>query len=223
VLLLAIDTSTPAVTTAVHDGSRVVADGTVVDARKHTELLAPQVSNVLRAAGVSVHDLTEVAVGVGPGPFTGLRVGLATAHTLAGALDLPIYGVCSLDVIAFAVAKPSKDAGRGGDRAPGGDFVVAIDARRKEVYWAQYRGDGSRLTDPDVGPAAELPRRLPAAGAGSRLYPDAFGEQLEPEYPYAKHLAEAVASGAVPLVDPEPMYLRHADATPPSAPKSVLT
>lgn len=209
--MLAIDTSTPAVTTAVHDGSSVVAEATVVDARRHTELLAPQVASVLESIGASARDVTNVAVGVGPGPFTGLRVGLATARTFADVLDVPVHGVCSLDIIAFAVAPFD------------GEFVVATDARRKEVYWAQYGGDGSRVTDPAVGPPAELPRSLPAAGAGPRQYPDVFAAVLEPEFPYARHLAEAVAARAVSIVDPEPLYLRHADAKQPSAPKRVLT
>lgn len=210
-LTLAIDTSTPAVTAALHDGSDVVAETVVADARRHTELLSPQIMDVLAQAGASVHDVTDIAVGVGPGPFTGLRVGLATARVLAAAVDVPVHGVCSLDIIAFAIApRPS-------------DFVVATDARRKEVYWAEYRGDGTRISDPEVGPAHDLPRVLPAGGAGPRLYPDAFAEPLDPEYPYARHLAEAVARAAVPVGPPDPMYLRHADATPPGAPKSVLT
>src|ERR1051325_4718889 len=101
-MLLAFDTATPAVTVALHDGERVVASQTFVDARRHGELLAPAITAVLDEAWVPRQDVTAIAVGVGPGPFTGLRVGLVTARTLAFALDLPVYGVCSLGVLASA-------------------------------------------------------------------------------------------------------------------------
>lgn len=209
-LLLAIDTSTPSVTVALHDGDRVTAERAVVSARRHTEELMPQITAALAAAGSALSELTDVAVGVGPGPFTGLRVGLATARTLGEVLGVPVHGVCSLDIIAYQAAPQ------------GGDFLVATDARRREVYWARYGADGTRDTAPDIGPAAEIPVKLPAAGAGPALYPDAFAGAIVPEYPSAASLAEAVAAKAVEIVPPEPMYLRHADAKPPGARKSVL-
>ncbi|MGI8676836.1 MAG: tRNA (adenosine(37)-N6)-threonylcarbamoyltransferase complex dimerization subunit type 1 TsaB [Nocardioidaceae bacterium] len=125
-LLLAFDTATPAVTAALHDGERVVAAATSVDARRHGELLAPAIATVLRDAGADRRDVTAIAVGVGPGPFTGLRVGLVTARTLAAALRVPVHGVCTLDALAAAVSEPA-------------ELAVATDARRKEVYWARYR------------------------------------------------------------------------------------
>ncbi|PZF83431.1 tRNA (adenosine(37)-N6)-threonylcarbamoyltransferase complex dimerization subunit type 1 TsaB [Jiangella anatolica] len=214
-LLLALDTSTPAVTVALHDGERVVADATTVDPRRHTELLMPLVTSVLADAGATRRDLTEIAVGAGPGPFTGLRVGLAAARTLGAVLELPVHGVCSLDVLAYGVLVTA---------APGEPFAVATDARRREVYWATYDADGARTGGPDVGPAAALAgRRLPAAGAGARQYPDAFARALDPEYPSAAHLAAAVVAKAIPILAPDPLYLRRPDATPPSARKSVLT
>lgn len=213
-LLLALDTSTPAVTVALHDGEHVLAEATTVDPRRHTELLMPLVTAVLAEAGATRRDLTGLAVGVGPGPFTGLRVGLAAARTMGAVLDLPVRGVCSLDVLAYGVLAME---------APGEPFAVATDARRREVYWATYDADGARTAGPEVGPAAELPQRLPAAGAGSRLYPDAFARPLAPEYPSAAHLAAAVASNVVEILPPDPLYLRRPDATPPSARKSVLT
>jgi len=99
VLLLALDTATPAVTVALHDGTRVVAQSSAHDPRRHGELLAPGIAAVLTEAGADRRDLTDVAVGTGPGPFTGLRVGLVTAHTLALALGLRLHGVCTLDVV----------------------------------------------------------------------------------------------------------------------------
>ncbi|SDS04472.1 tRNA (adenosine(37)-N6)-threonylcarbamoyltransferase complex dimerization subunit type 1 TsaB [Jiangella sp. DSM 45060] len=213
-LLLALDTSTPAVTVALHDGERVLAEATTVDPRRHTELLMPLVTSVLDDAGAGRRDLTELAVGVGPGPFTGLRVGLAAARTMGAVLDLPVRGVCSLDVLAYGVRAANP---------PGEPFAVATDARRREVYWATYDAGGVRVSGPDVGPAAALAEhRLPAAGAGARLYPDAFARALDPEYPSAAHLAAAVVAEAVEILPPDPLYLRRPDATPPSARKSVL-
>ncbi|TDE02436.1 tRNA (adenosine(37)-N6)-threonylcarbamoyltransferase complex dimerization subunit type 1 TsaB [Jiangella asiatica] len=216
-LLLAMDTSTPAVTVALHDGGRVLAHATTVDPRRHTELLMPLVTSVLRDAGAARGDLTEIAVGVGPGPFTGLRVGLAAARTMGAVLDIPVRGVCGLDVVAHgAVAAES----------PAGPFVVATDARRREVYWAAYDASGTRTVGPEVGPAtaiaAELGAVLPAAGAGARLYPEAFGPALEPEYPAAADLAAVVVDKAADILPPDPLYLRRPDATPPAARKSVL-
>lgn len=213
--MLALDTSTPAVTVALHDGERLLAEATTVDPRRHTELLMPLVTAVLAEAGATRRDLTELAVGVGPGPFTGLRVGLAAARTMGAVLDLPVRGVCSLDVLAYGVLATDP---------PGEPFAVATDARRREVYWATYDADGARTGGPDVGPATDLgATATPAAGAGARLYPDAFGRALAPEYPSAAHLAAAVAAGAVEILPPDPLYLRRPDATPPTARKSVLT
>lgn len=218
-LLLALDTSTPAVTVALHDGSRLLAEATTIDARRHTEVLMPHVVEVLRAAGADRRDLTRIAVGAGPGPFTGLRVGLAAARTLGAALEVPVVGVCSLDVTAFGAMCES---------APDGPFVVAADARRREVYWARYDADGRRLGEPAVGPAGEIPatrggERPPAAGAGATLYSEAFAAALQPEYPSAADLAAAVVVEAVEILPPDPLYLRRPDATPPTTRKSVLT
>ena len=213
-LLLALDTSTPAGTVAVHDGNTVRAEATTIDARRHTEVLMPLVVDVLRRVDVDRADLTEIAVGAGPGPFTGLRVGLSAARTMGFALGIPVRGVCSLDIIAHGVRQ-------------GRPFVVATDARRKEVYWAAYDADGSRITDPDVGTAAaiaddERVGRRPAAGAGGRLYPEAFDGVLDPEFPSAALLADAVVTGAIATIDPEPLYLRRPDVTMSAGRKSVL-
>ncbi len=217
-LLLALDTSTPAVTVALHDGERARAEATTVDPRRHTELLTPQLTQLLRDAGTDRRDVTNVVVGVGPGPFTGLRVGVVTALTMATALDVPVYGVCSLDVIAAEAAS---------EISAGEHFLVATDARRREVYWAGYDGAGRRTVGPDVGAPADVVASgvgvLPTAGAGGRMYPDVLGPPLPPEYPSAAVLAHAVVAEAVELVPPEPMYLRRPDAKPASSPKSVLT
>ncbi len=206
VLLLALDTSTPAVSVALCRDGVALATETVVDARRHGELLAVGVDAVLRRVGVKPADLDAVAAGVGPGPYTGLRVGLMTARALGHALGIPVLGVCSLDVLAAEAA-----------RTIDGDFVVASDARRKEVYWARYR-DGVRTH----GPAVDLPGVAayagPAVGYGAELYPDAFPDARGPRYPSAAELGAFVAAGCATLA-PDPLYLRRPDATPPGARK----
>lgn len=207
-MLLALDTSSPAVTVAVHDGRTVLAERTVVDARRHTELVAPSVVEVLEAAGCDRRDLDAIAVGIGPGPFTGLRIGLVTARTLGAALDISVHGVCSLDIIAAEAAVP-------------GESVVVTDARRKEVYLAEYTG-GRRTAGPVVDYPAALASDLPAAGGGATLYPDQFPNAVPPEHPSAAILAGLIVTQAADIVPPDPLYLRRPDAAPPGQRKSVL-
>jgi tRNA threonylcarbamoyl adenosine modification protein YeaZ len=214
VLLLAFDTATPAVTAAVHDGERVLAETSTVDARRHGELLMPSIIRVLGQAGATMQDVTDVAVGTGPGPYTGLRVGLVTARVLGAALGVPVHGVCTLDAIA-------RQAVSG---AAGQEFVVATDARRQEVYWARYSPAGERLSGPAVGPPSELDPAVPAAGEGAWLYPAASGAPIEPRYPAASWLAifasERFRAGLT-LSGPTPLYLRKPDARVPGPPKRV--
>jgi tRNA threonylcarbamoyladenosine biosynthesis protein TsaB len=208
-MLLAFDTATPAVTVALHDGAHVVAESTVVDKRRHGELLAPGIEWVLREAGAARRDVTRVAVGVGPGPFTGLRVGIVTARTLALVLGVPVDGVCTLDVLAADVAVD-------------GSFVVATDARRKQVYWAGYSSPYARVEGPAVDRPADVATPQPTAGEGARLYPQAFPRPVPPVHPSAARLAELVAGEQVVLLPPEPLYLRRPDAVEPGARKRVL-
>src|SRR6478672_6002499 len=144
---------------------------------KHGEQLAPLITQAFERAGIARQDLTAIAVGVGPGPFTGLRVGLVTARTLAFVLEIPVYGVCSLDVLALEAAR--------GARPVGTDFVVATDARRKEVYVATYDDQGSRLDGPQVVRPADAASGGPVAGEGAVLYPDAFPDARAPSWPSA--------------------------------------
>jgi tRNA threonylcarbamoyladenosine biosynthesis protein TsaB len=153
---------------------------------------------------------------VGPGPYTGLRVGVVTARVLGSVLGIPVHGVCSLDVIAEAAAAA----------APGQEFLVATDARRKEVYWARYDAAGRRLAGPLVGAASSIPGAagLAAAGNGARLYPEAFGMLIGPDYPDARTLAGLVGRrepGGAALLAPDPLYLRRPDAREPGPPKRV--
>ena len=158
-LVVGFDTATPAVSVALHDGERVVSEAFAADSRRHGELLAPMIAKVMADAGASRADLTAVAVGVGPGPYTGLRVGVVTARVLGAVLGIPVHGVCSLDVIAAATSLA---------RAPGREFLVATDARRKEVYWARYDAAGRRLEGPGVGSAGSIAGAAGAPGGRRR-------------------------------------------------------
>jgi tRNA threonylcarbamoyl adenosine modification protein YeaZ len=213
VLLLAFDTATPAVTVAVHDGTRVLAQAATVDARRQGELLAPYIEKVLAEAGADRAALTAVVAGAGPGPYTGLRTGLVTARVLASALSIPAYGVCTLDVIAADAAA-----------AAGRPFLVATDARRGEGYWARYSAAGERLSGPGVAAPASLPAGLPTAGEGPALYPGLLGDPIAPRYPAAATLADLAAkrlAAGAPLAPPDPLYLRRPDARVPGPPKRV--
>ncbi|MDH6517083.1 tRNA threonylcarbamoyl adenosine modification protein YeaZ [Streptomyces sp. SAI-135] len=213
-LLLALDTATPAVTVALHDGRDVVASFRQVDARRHGELLLPAVDRVLADAGVKLDAVTGIVVGIGPGPYTGLRVGLMTADTFGLALGIPVHGLCTLDGLAYASGIE-------------GPFVVATDARRKEVYWATYSAPRTRVSDPAVDRPADIAERvqgLPAVGAGALLYPDTFPDAREPEHVSAAALAalaaERIAAGEE-LPAPRPLYLRRPDAQVPKNYKVV--
>ncbi|GAB3211647.1 tRNA (adenosine(37)-N6)-threonylcarbamoyltransferase complex dimerization subunit type 1 TsaB [Marinactinospora thermotolerans] len=218
-LLLAFDTASPAVTAAVcepvGDGVRVRASVSSVDARRHGELLAPGIQEVVERSGAQMADLTHIAVGIGPGPYTGLRVGLATAHALAEALGIACHGVATLDAIAFASGRTTP-------------FVAASDARRKEVFWARYDDALTRVGDIAVDRPADVDTGgLPVIGHGAHLYADVFGQdaaQAEPLYPDAAALGELAVRRLVEgreLPEPLPLYLRRPDAQEPGAPKKV--
>jgi tRNA threonylcarbamoyladenosine biosynthesis protein TsaB len=206
VLLLALDTATPAVTIALARDGEVLAEETTVDPRRHGELLASGVDAVLRTAGAAPADLGRVAVGVGPGPFTGLRVGLMTARALGAALGIPVLGVCTLDALAHASALQ-------------GEFLVATDARRKEVYWARYRG-ARRVEGPHVDRPDAVAYAGPVVGYGAALYPSAFPDGRPPLHPSAAAICSYVAAGGETL-EPRPMYLRRPDVAEPGPRKKV--
>src|SRR5690606_1529936 len=189
-----------------------------VDPRAHAELLGPQIRAVLGEAGAGPADLAAVVAGTGPGPFTGLRVGLATAAAMGQALGIPTYGVCTLDAIAAEVAG-SLD----------GRVLVATDARRREVYWAVYER-GERVSEPAVDPpvvVAKAAARLGAevaAGEGAQRYAaDLTLPVLElARYPHPEALvglaADRVRAGA-PGERLVPRYLRRPDVAAPRPPK----
>jgi tRNA threonylcarbamoyl adenosine modification protein YeaZ len=218
VLVVVVDSATPAITAALvevtADAVTPLALRVTVDARAHGELLAPAIRDVLAEAGATVRDLGAVVAGVGPGPFTGLRVGLVTAATLSDTLGIPAYGVCTLDALG---------AGTGP-----GPVLAAPHARRREVYWAVY-ADGRRRTGPAVDRPADLDLTgvVAAVGDGALRYADVLGVPVRPQprYPDALALAalaaDRVRAGAAgePLT---PLYLRRPDAVEPGARKPAL-
>jgi tRNA threonylcarbamoyladenosine biosynthesis protein TsaB len=208
-VLLAFDTATPHVTVALHDGSSVVATFESEESMRHGEMLAPGIEQVLTDAGATARDLTGIGVGVGPGPFTGLRVGLVTARTLALVREIPVFGVCSLDILAAE----AMDAGLE-------EFVVATDARRKEVYLASYAG-GRRLHGPEVVKPEDAATGATVVGRGATLYPDSFPTSAGPEHPSAAVLCEVALRRRFEILAPDPLYLRRPDATEPGKPKRV--
>lgn len=206
---LGIDTSFEVTVGLACDGEPL--DSVVVaDTRAHAEALAPSIRELCERHHIEIADITGYAVGMGPGPFTGLRVGIVTAWTLAAARNVAPMGVCSLDVIARQWLRSG---------APG-EFVIASDARRKELYWARY-GNGIRVDGPNVTAPDALPP-LPVAGPAVEMHPELFGAGLDSSVPAGLDAAVLAADAALlPGVD-EPMYLRAADATLPTRRKSVL-
>lgn len=234
-LVVVLDSATPAITAAVVSidpvpssdlalpnaapDVTVLAERVHVDGRAHGELLAPEIASVLSEVGKVAADVGAVIVGVGPGPFTGLRVGLVTAAAFADTLAIPAYGVGTLDAIG-AAAGP-------------GTVLVATDARRREVYWAIYR-DGVRVTEPSVDRPADLGDSIEfraagveaAIGAGAQLYASVIGLPIrdEPTYPPAGALASLAAArvlAGAPSEPLTPLYLRRPDAVEPGRRKAV--
>ena len=212
--MLVVDTATPAVTAAVaHVGASVGgavelrSERVTVDGRAHGELLAPLVRDALDAADTTPAELAAIVAGVGPGPFTGLRVGLVTAAAMSHALGIPTYGVCSLDAFAYGVA---------------GRLLVATDARRKEVYWARYV-DGVRTAGPAVNSPADVPAgEGSAAGEAARRI---LGLPVDVLYPPPAGLAALAAERVLAKAPSEqltPLYLRRPDAVPPGQRKMAL-
>ncbi|WP_055122634.1 tRNA (adenosine(37)-N6)-threonylcarbamoyltransferase complex dimerization subunit type 1 TsaB [Corynebacterium oculi] len=207
-LTLAIDTATADLLTGIVDAATgdVVAQRIVHGTRSHNELLVPTIQEMLREQGLSLVDMKAMVVGCGPGPFTGLRVGMVTAESLGHSLGLPVHGVCSLDAIGHQLSQYPV-------------ALVATDARRREVYWASYR-HGQRSEGPDVvAPASLSPREVPLHLSVPEHLADKLPEHLA-DIPRS-HLSPTPAS-LVALADmdatPEPLrplYLRRPDAAEP--------
>jgi tRNA threonylcarbamoyl adenosine modification protein YeaZ len=242
VIVLAIDTSSVAVSATVvraDDEPTVTSSGhhqvtktaarsgpgeTRIAPNRHGELLVPTIESALEQTSTQFTDFDAVAVGLGPGPFTGLRVGIVTAKAISDALAIPAYGVCSLDAIAERHGRPNES------------LAVITDARRKQVYWRLYDGT-TPITEPDLAPPADVAHTLQGrtsriVGAGAEMYPQDFvGFEIDQgrapgdaAYPKAGAIGwlvlDRVRSGA-PSEELVPLYLRRPDAQQPGAPKKV--
>ena len=207
VLVLALDTATPTLVAGVgrwsaEHGTEVLAERAVPSGNRHAELLTPAISDVLADAGLRMGDLEAVVTGLGPGPFTGLRVGVVTAAALADARGLPVVGVCSLDAIGS------------------GARTVVTDARRKEIYWATYAADGTRID----GPAVVRPEELTLARGRSSATPRSPGASGRRSPPADVTTAGLLRAAAPQLADPSSAgpLCRSTSAvrTPPRRPRS---
>jgi len=222
VLVLGIDTATPRVSVALGDATDVRGEVQLTGGRRHAEQLAPAIEYLCRELDVDLAHISAIAVGIGPGLFTGLRVGVTTAKVMAQTLRIPVVGVPSLDLVAYPL--------RHSDRL----LVVVLDARRREVFHTRYRpvpGGVQRVAEYEVGTPAELVADLGAAdeemllaGDGVAQYPTEFAElehaeQAGPEFMWPS--AAALVHLAAARVEREefeapwdvhPMYLRKSDA-----------
>lgn len=204
-MLLAIDTSAGTSVAVVDPTTRqVLAVRETDDTRRHAEVVGPFLDEVLRDAGITPADVTGVAAGMGPGPFTGLRVGIAAARTFAAARGVPVLPVVSHDAVA---------AGQDGP------LVVLTDARRREVAWSAYDADGVRVAGPGLARPADLDDVLRASRADTVDWRRVTAATI-PAGRLGVLVADRLASGA-PLAADTPVYLREPDVTVPGAPKRV--
>ena len=218
-----MDTATAATTVAVvevgDDGALdVQSERRFLDPRAHGEQLAPHISQALDAAGIRPEHLDAIVAGTGPGPFTGLRVGLATAAAMGQTLGVPTYGVCSLDGIGAAADEPGSEP-----------VLVATDARRREIYWGLYT-DGSRVSGPEVNRPDQLLPLIAARGIrraygeGALRYRRVLSLPVaeDPLYPKPVLLVANVVQRILDRAPSEPLvplYLRRPDAAEPRPPK----
>lgn len=207
-VLLAIDTSA-GTSVAVVDPvtGRAVAERSTDDSRRHAEVIGPFMADVLAEAGTTGAAVTGVVAGMGPGPFTGLRVGIAAARTFAAARGVPFLPLVSHDAIAA-------------DQAQDGPFVVLTDARRREVYWSAYDQTGTRVAGPGLARPADLDEAIRASRPDAVDWPRATVATV-PAGRLGALAADRLASGA-PFADDTPLYLRDPDVTVPGAPKRVV-
>lgn len=206
-MLLAIDTSAGTSVAVVDPATgRALATRSTEDSRRHAEVIGPFLADTLAEAGITGAEVTGVVAGMGPGPFTGLRVGIAAARTFAAARGVPVLPLVSHDAVAA-------------DQAQDGPFVVLTDARRREVYWSAYDADGVRVAGPGLAKPADLDEAIRASR------PDAVGWDRVtvasiPAWRLGALAADRLTSGAS-FADDTPLYLRDPDVTVPGAPKRV--
>lgn len=219
-LILAIESASSQVGVAIGGHEGIIASAHSAKGRRHAEELAPQIDFVRKQAQIELSDLAAIAVDLGPGLFTGMRVGITTGITMATMLGIPMVGVTSLDLLAFPVRYTSKR------------IVAVLDARRGEVFHASYRqvpGGIQRLTDYAVGTPDELAAEVQALGEDTLLVGDGairYSDELRTSrtviaenglaFPNASSLvqlahARALREEFVPPREIEPFYLRKPD------------
>lgn len=210
--VLAVDTSGGISVGLARDGVQV--DSAIqTDTRKHVEELTLMVSQMLASHELTAGDLSMIGVGIGPGPFTGLRIGIVTARILGMAVGVPVRGFSSLDALALTVRASIPQAE---------EIAITLDARRKELYWASYDGAGARLYGPNVSAPADIPQ-LPVAGSAAVLYPEAFAGRIIQDSPTRMDpVLVAARLSELPDTGLEPAYLRKPDAEVPRTRKSAL-
>ena len=204
-MLLAIDTSAGTGVAVVDRDAGVLAELIETDTRRHAEVIGTMIREALALSGIAVTDLSGVAVGMGPGPFTGLRVGIAAARAFALGIGQPLVPVVSHDAVAFGIADP---------------VLVVTDARRREVYWSAYSGSD----------AESLPIRVAGPGLSA---PDELADVVPALASYRRVDAATVSAASIglvaellylhkrPFASTEALYLRSPDVTLSAGPKRV--
>lgn len=217
-----MDSATPRVSVAIGRDGAVVGEVKLVGGRRHAEQVAPAIRYLCDQLDVDLGHLTAIAIGLGPGLFTGLRVGVTTAKVMAQALRVPVVGIPSLDLLAYPVRHTTRV------------IAAVLDARRHEVFHARYRpvpGGVQRVSDYEVGPPGDLVAELDSGteevllvGDGAPAYPDVFSrlERVEHAGPaFTAPSAAALVELATARVEREefeahwdvhPLYLRRSDA-----------
>lgn len=207
-MLLAIDTSAGTSVALVDPATgRALANRSTGDSRRHAEVIGPFLTEVLTEAGVTPAEVTGVVAGMGPGPFTGLRVGIAAARTFAAARGVAFLPLVSHDAVAADQPHP-------------GPFLVITDARRREVYWSAYDADGVRVAGPGLAEPADLDEVIRASRPEAAAWERVTAVEI-PAGRLGALAADRLASGA-PFADDTPLYLRDPDVTMPGAPKRVV-
>jgi tRNA threonylcarbamoyladenosine biosynthesis protein TsaB len=222
VIILGLETATTRVGCAIGGHEGVIASFSSAKGKRHAETLTPAIQFLCQQTHVELDEIGAIAVDLGPGLFTGLRVGVATAKAMASALRIPVVGVSSLDLLAFPLRWSNRR------------IVSVVDARRGEVFYAFYRqvpGGVQRLSEPQVGSPEQLCNEIQATGEdcvavgdGARRYADQLVDLIKVEiadaglaYPSPASLvqlahARALREEFVNVWDVSPVYLRKADA-----------
>ncbi|EAR23655.1 hypothetical protein A20C1_07198 [marine actinobacterium PHSC20C1] len=204
-MYLAIDTSAGTSVAIVDAGGVVRAERDSADTRKHAEVIGDFIHECLAEAAIAVTDLTSVVAGMGPGPFTGLRVGIVAARTFAFGASLPVLAVVTHDAIALGESGP---------------VLIATDARRKEYYWSTYEGSDAaglpiRAHGPALAPIAELAAQVPDFERYT------LRETAAVRAPRLAALAHLMVANGREFAGQEALYLRSPDVTPSAGPKRV--